>query len=168
VASVAGIDTGTLHYHFPSKQTLIQAVVDHVAEEFRAYRARSIGEPADAVEELRKEISALAARVRELPEQLLVTLELTVRASRDRTVAEGLARMQQEWTDSLTGLLNRGISQGLFRADLQLEAAAFTLRAQLEGMALVGMVTPERMEAVATDLFVQIKSWLLKPQPSSW
>jgi hypothetical protein len=37
-----------------------------------------------------------------------VSLELTVRASRDRTVAEILARMQQKWTDSPAGLLKRG------------------------------------------------------------
>src|SRR5215469_1973355 len=105
VAESAGIDTGTLHYHFPSKQALIQAVVDHLAEDFRANRAGKGTAPANAVEELRNEIFDLAARVRESPEQLLVTLELTLRASRDRTVAEILARMQQGWTDSLTGFL---------------------------------------------------------------
>jgi AcrR family transcriptional regulator len=164
VAAAAGIDTGTLHYHFPSKQALIQAVVDHLAEDFRATQAGRITMPANAVEELRNEIFGLAARVRESPEQLLVALELTVRASRDRIVAEILARMQQEWTDSLTGILNRGIEQGLFRADLQPEEAAFVLRAQLAGMALVGMAAPERIDAIATALFMQINSWLLKPQ----
>jgi AcrR family transcriptional regulator len=168
VAAAAGIDTGTLHYHFPSKQALIQAVVDHLAEDFRAARARSGTLPADALDELRNEILDVAARVRESPEQLLVILELTLRASRDGSVAEVLARMQQDWTDSLTGLLGRGIAQGVFRPDLQPEAAALALRAQLTGMALVAMAAPGRTEAIATALFMQMKSWLLKPQPDLW
>jgi len=163
VAAAGEIDTGTLHYHFPSKQALIEAVVDHLAEDFRAHRARSSTIRANAEEELRNEIFDLATRVRESPEQWFVTLELTVRASRDRAVAESLARMQQDWTDSLTELLKRGIAQGSFRADLQPEAAAFVLGAQLAGMALVGMAVPERIEAIATELFAQTKLWLLKP-----
>lgn len=35
VAAAAGIDNGTLHYHFPSKQALIRGVVDYLLEEFR-------------------------------------------------------------------------------------------------------------------------------------
>jgi len=163
VAEAAGIDSGTLHYHFPSKQALIQAVVDHWFDDFRANRAGRGTSPANAVEELRNEIFDVAARVRESPEQFIVTLELTVRASRDRAVAKILARMLQEWTDSITAFLKRGIEQGLFRADIQPEAAAFVLRAQAEGLALVGMSAPERVEAVASALFMQMKAWLSKP-----
>jgi AcrR family transcriptional regulator len=167
VAEAAGIDTGTLHYHFPSKQALIQAVVDHLAEDFRTNRAARATAPANALEELRNEIFDVVARVRESPEQLVVTLELTVRASRDRAVAKILARMQQGWTDSLTEFLKRGIEQGLFRADIQPKAAAFVLRAQVEGVALLGMAVPERVEAVASALFMQMKAWLSKPEPTS-
>ena len=163
VAEAAGIDTGTLHYHFPSKQALIQAVVDHLAEDFRANRAARATSPANAVEELRNEIFDVVARVRDSPEQFIVTQELTVRASRDRAVAKILARSLEGWTDSLTAFLKRGIEQGLFRADIQPEAAALVLRAQVEGVALFGMAAPERVEAVATALFTQIKAWLSKP-----
>ena len=33
VAAEAGIDNGTLHYHFPSKEALILGVVDYLMED---------------------------------------------------------------------------------------------------------------------------------------
>src|SRR5215471_7315739 len=92
VAEAAGIDTGTLHYHFPSKEALVQAVVEHLVNDFRAVRPESSAPPQNALDELRNEIFDLAPRVRESPEQLVVMLDLRVRASRDPVVAEILGR----------------------------------------------------------------------------
>src|SRR5262249_31645068 len=81
VADAAGIDPGTLHYHFPSKEALVQAVVEYLVGDFRALRPEPRATPGNAVEELRNEIFDLVPRVRESPEQLLVMLDLKVRAS---------------------------------------------------------------------------------------
>jgi AcrR family transcriptional regulator len=43
VAAEAGIDNGTLHYHFPSKDALIIGVVDYLIEDLRNNRAVSKG-----------------------------------------------------------------------------------------------------------------------------
>src|SRR5215472_16797597 len=94
VADGGGIDTGTLHYHFPSKEALVQAVVEHLVEDFRAIRPEPSAPPKNALEELRYEIFDLVPRVRESPEQLLVMLDLKVRASRDPAVAEILGRAE--------------------------------------------------------------------------
>jgi AcrR family transcriptional regulator len=95
IAAIAGIDTGTLHYHFPSKETLIQAVVDHLANSFQVNRAQSGAEPVSVLEELRNEILDAALRARESPDQIRVMFDLRVRASRDAAVAEILTRLDQ-------------------------------------------------------------------------
>ncbi len=164
VAEVAGIDTGTLHYHFPSKEALVQAVVEHLVEDFRANRVGTSARPANALEELRDEIFDVVSRVRESPEQLVVMLDLTVRASRDRAVAEILGRTEQDWIAILTGFLTRGVEQGVFRADMRPETEAILLRAQLIGLATVGLAAPLQAEAVAAALFAQSAAWLSKPQ----
>jgi len=97
VAEAAGIDTGTLHYHFPSKEALEQAVVEHLVQDFSANRIAAGTVPANALEELRNEIFDVALRIRQSPDQLLVMLDLTVRASRDPAVAEILKRMYEGW-----------------------------------------------------------------------
>ena len=35
VAAAANMDNGTLHYHFPSKEALIQGVVDHLVRDLK-------------------------------------------------------------------------------------------------------------------------------------
>lgn len=164
VAEVAGIDTGTLHYHFPSKEALEQAVVEHLANDFRANRATMGASPANAWDELRNEIFDVVLRVRQTPEQLLVTMDLTVRASRDPGVARIMAAMSGGWTAGLSEMLKRGIEQGLFRADLNPESGAVLLRAQLTGLGIVGLGAPERAEAAAHALVSQLEAaWLSKP-----
>jgi AcrR family transcriptional regulator len=164
VAHAAGIDTGTLHYHFPSKEALVQSVVEQLVDDFRAIRPEPGALPENALEELRNEIFDLVPRVRESPEQLLVMLDLKVRAARDPAVAEILARAEQEWINLLTGIISRGIEQGVFRADIHPETDAILLRAQLIGLSMVGLAAPEQAEAVATALFAQARAWLSKSQ----
>jgi len=163
VAEAAGIDTGTLHYHFPSKESLEQAVVEHLSEDFSANRIAAGKTPANALEELRNEIFDVALRVRQSPDQLLVMMDLTVRASRDPAVAEILRRMSDGWTWSISRMLKSGIEQGLFRADLDPEAVAPLLRAQLTGLGTMGLAQPDRVEAAANALYSQLKKWLSKP-----
>lgn len=160
VAIAAGIDTGTLHYHFPSKELLIQAVVDRLAEDFRRNRVARAAGPKNALEELRNEILDAATRIRKSPEQLRVFMELMVRASRDKAIAAILARMQGGWTAHLTALLARGIEQRLFRPEVNPKIAALTVRAQLLGMSVVGMGTPGRVPALADELFQEMQKWL--------
>src|SRR5215471_20273119 len=74
VAAAAGIDTGTLHYHFPSKEALVQAVVAHLLLDFHANRAERGVPPKNATEELRNEIFDVVSRLQESPDQLVVML----------------------------------------------------------------------------------------------
>jgi AcrR family transcriptional regulator len=163
VAAAAGIDTGTLHYHFPSKEALEQAVVEYLAEDFSTDRIAAGKVPANALEELHNEIFDAALRVRQSPDQLLVMLDLTVRASRDPAVAEILKRMYEGWTCSITRMLRAGIEQGLIRADINPETVTPLLRAQLIGLGVIGLAQPDRVEAVAAALYSQLETWLSKP-----
>src|SRR5215475_13929048 len=97
VAAAAGIDTGTLHYHFPSKESLIRAVVDHLAASFRVNRARSRTEPVDAFEEVRNEVLDAALRLQQSPDQIRVMFDLRVRGSRDEAVAAILRKLDEGW-----------------------------------------------------------------------
>jgi AcrR family transcriptional regulator len=160
-AIAAGIDTGTLHYHFHSKELLIQAVVDRLAEDFRRNRVVRPAATANALDELRNEIFDAAMRVRKSPEQLRVFMELMVRASRDKAVAAILAGMQASWTAHLAALITRGIEQRLFRPEINPEIAALVVRAQLLGMSVVGMGSPGRVQALAEELFAEMQKWLV-------
>jgi AcrR family transcriptional regulator len=163
VASAAGIDTGTLHYHFPSKEALIQAVVDHLVADFRVNRSEAGIEPTGALGELRAEIRDVALRVRQSPEQFRVLSDLRVRASRDQAIAEILTKRDHDFHQLLMGLLSRGIEQETFRPDIDLDLAALVLRTELAGLGLMGLTAPERIDEIASALCNQMEAWLLKP-----
>jgi AcrR family transcriptional regulator len=163
VAAAAGIDTGTLHYHFPSKEALVQAVVTHLVQDFNANRVAQGVPPKNALEELRNEIFDVVSRLQETPDQLVVMLDLTVRASRDPAVAEILKQIEQFWTAALAELFARGKEQGVFRANIHPETEARLLRAQLSGLAIVGLRAPQKAKELADALFAQLKTWLSKP-----
>ena len=80
VAAEAGIDNGTLHYHFPSKEALILGVVDYLMEDLRNNRA--VGKDAEptALDELRLEFEDIRLRLHRTPEQFIVLSDLAVRS----------------------------------------------------------------------------------------
>jgi AcrR family transcriptional regulator len=164
VAEAAATDTGTLHYHFPSKEHLIQAVVERLSQDFRANRLEKRNPPSNALKELRNEVFDVVSRVRESPQQLIVMLDFVVRSSRDKAIAEILGRTRQQWKDVLVGILNRGIQQGVFRQEVRAETAAGLLQAQLTGLAMAGLTTPLKVKDMAEALLEQLHAWLANPQ----
>ena len=162
VAEVAGIDTGTFHDHFPSKEALEQAVVEYLVNDFRANRAASGGSPVNALDELRSEVFDITLRIRQSPEQLLVMLDLSVRASRDPAVAQILGQMSEGWIGQLSGILTRGVEQGLFRPDIDIATTATLMRGELIGLGMTGLSQPGRVEAAAAALCSQLEMWLAR------
>jgi len=164
VADAASTDTGTLHYHFPSKELLVQAVVERLGEDFRANRAARAHAATNAFAELRNEVFDVVSRVHDSPQDLMVMMDFIVRASRDPAVAEILGRTRRAWKAELLGLFRRGIAQGVFRADVEPEIAASLLQAQLVGLALAGLADPLQAKSLAAALLAQLQAWLSKPQ----
>lgn len=162
VADAAGIDQGTLHYHFPSKEALIQAVVDQLIADFRANRAGQEEQAVGALAELRNEVRDVAIRVKETPEQFRVLMELRLRANRDPAIALILARLDQGFNQHLISLVSQGVEQGIFRPDVDLELAGLVLRNKLDGLGLAALVASNRVDEIATVVCSQMEAWLLR------
>jgi AcrR family transcriptional regulator len=162
VADAAGIDQGTLHYHYPSKEALIQAVIDQLVADFRANRAGQENETGNALVELRNEIRDVAIRVKETPEQFRVLMELRLRANRDPAIASILVRLDQGFNHHLTGLISQGVEQGVFRPDVDLELAGLVLRNKLDGLAVAALMTSNRVDEIASAVCSQMEAWLLR------
>ena len=167
VATQAGINNATLHYYFPTKEDLIRGVVDFMIEMFSASysyepAASEAPEPSDALVELRSELEDARHRFRDARDQLVVFTELLVRSLRDPAMAPIFQKLDQAWRGFLVDLIERGIRQGVFRAELDPAVTATLLMLQIKGFGyqMLGGTEPATADAVFDQLVLQVESWL--------
>lgn len=171
VADRVGINIATLHYYFPTKEALIQGVVQHLMQELKTSRVPA-GEAQGALDLLRSEFDDIKIRLREAPEQLVVLTELSVRAWRDPEIAQILKYLDRGWHSHLVSIIKAGIEEGAFRSDLDFEATASALMSQLRGIGYQSKLNCESLELLVEEIRKQIESWILadgrpSPKPDS-
>jgi len=163
VAAEAGINHATLLYYFPTKEALIQGVVDFLLQEFQI---RRVPRPAEAaltpLTELRLEFDDLRYRFREMPEMMAVLGELFGRARRDPALAGILQQLDDGWRGYLLSILERGVQTGVFRSDLDLVTTATAIMVQLKGAGFQALAQPDPtgVNRVITLMCAQIEHWL--------
>src|SRR5437588_8000441 len=101
VAAEVGVNIATLHYYFPSKESLIRGVVEHAMERFRSTLAPH-GSPAD---QLRNHLRAVRKLLQAEPELGTVMGELALRSARDPAIAAILRETDDAWHKTMRGFL---------------------------------------------------------------
>lgn len=159
VAKRVGINIATLHYYFPSKETLISGVVEHLLQILRQPEV-SIPASATALERLRAEFADISVRVTKSPEQLKVLTELAVRAWRDPSIARILSYLDAAWQGHLESILQDGIKEKSFRHDLDVKATAAAMMSQLRGLGYQKSLRSSSLKKVVTLISLQIENWV--------
>ena len=154
VAADVGINIGTLHYYFPSKEALIRAVVHHCIGKFAATLA-SEGSPA---EQLQAHLEGIRYLLKTDQQQWAVLSEVSLRAARDETIAELMRESQNHWFEFLRGLVARGVASGSLEPGLHPEGVAATLIAAIGGVCMptLRVMQPQRID----QTFDQLERWL--------
>jgi AcrR family transcriptional regulator len=171
VAARAGINNATLCYHFPSKEALIQAVTEHLMERLRTPQGGSEqGSPANALEELRQMFAGTRRRLKEDSSFFVVITELALRAKRDPAINSIGEQRDSFWAQRVTGILERGVAQGVFRRDLDVVSTALALMTQIKGIAHHAAMRerqPEEIDAIVSMVAAQVEHWLICPELQS-
>lgn len=155
VAARAGMHHATLLHYFPTKEALIQGVIE-------AFVSRLDRVPADAQElsprdALHAHFKLVLEQMRTAPQQFTVINELLVRASRDEKLHKVLADTDMAWRTFLVPLLARGAAEGAFRQDLEPEATATVITSTFKGFAFELTLTPE----LARKTMDQLERWII-------
>jgi AcrR family transcriptional regulator len=154
VATDAGITVATLHYYFPTKESLIRAVVLHGLQRFAVALPRG-GSPA---QQLRTHLVTVREILKTDQQLTRVLSEVALRAYRDQAMAEVFDASDSRWNWVLREILQQGVAAGDFAADLNVAGAAAVIVATIRGVSL-----PSRAETRAAridETFGQLERWL--------
>jgi AcrR family transcriptional regulator len=152
VADLVGVNIATLHYYFPTKESLIRGVLDQAMIRFRSTLTPH-GSPAD---QLRNHLRAVRKLLIEEPDLKAVMAELALRSARDRSIAAIMAEMYDSWHRAMRGLLRRAVKEGGLRPELDTDGVAALIVATLTASTL-----PTLSGAPRTDQALrQLERWL--------
>jgi len=162
VAVKVGINSATLHYYFPTKETLLQGVVQHLIEELKNPLVSQPRQPASALDRLRLEFRDVSARIRQVPDQLLVLNELAIRSWRDPAIARILLHLDERWREHLVSILKQGIEEETFRPDLNVTATANAIMTHLRGLGLHVNIDANQLDRLVRQIARQTEHWVLR------
>jgi AcrR family transcriptional regulator len=152
VASEVGVNIATLHYYFPTKESLIRAVLDHAMSRFRT-TLEAHGSPRS---QLRNHLRAVRALMVDEPELGVVMAELALRSVRDDSIRSIMSEMYDAWHTSMRGMLRRAVKEGGLRRELDSDAVAALILATLSSMTLPVMLDANRADRALR----QLERWL--------
>ena len=152
VAGEAGVNIATLHYYFPTKEKLIEGVVEHAMERFRTTLAPH-GSPSD---QLRNHLQSVKRLVQEEPQLGIVMGELTLRSARDPGIARIMLETNEGWHRTVRGLLRRAVKEGNLRPEMDSDEVAAMVVATLRNLTLPVASTGARGDQALR----QLERWL--------
>ena len=130
VAGEAGVNIATLHYYFPTKEKLIEGVVEHAMERFRTTLAPH-GSPSD---QLRNHLRSVKRLVQE----------------------EIMRETNEGWHRTVRSLLRRAVKEGNLRPEMDSDEVAAMVVATLRNLTLPVASTGARGDQALR----QLERWL--------
>jgi AcrR family transcriptional regulator len=133
IAERVGINVATLHYHVPTKETLIELVADSLIDIFKGQTIARPRSHLSATERMELEFVDFREIALERPEVMLVFSELIERGRRDERIAAAILPMKRRWRQTISELLTEGVRDGAYRPDLDPDAFALIMMASFIG-----------------------------------
>ncbi len=157
------IAKGTIYHYFKSKEALLEAVVEDIADENRQNMQKLIEAPGNALEKMKRLVDA--GRIAEDNRHIMQTLHHPGNeAIHTRLLASIITKQAPLYAD----LILQGCQEGLFKTDLALECAEFILSA-VQFLTDTG-IYPWSQEALArrTQAFPKLIEQLLQADQGSF
>jgi AcrR family transcriptional regulator len=152
IAERVGINIATLHYHVPTKEALIGLVAESLRADFIQHGIDRPRAHLSVLERMDLEFVDFRETAIEKPEIMLVYSELIERSRRDKIVAGAVLPMKDYWKQMLRELLTEGVTEGVYRKDLDAEAFAHLLMSTFIGFCRSPNKTPEALERLVAEL----------------
>jgi AcrR family transcriptional regulator len=166
IATEAGVSAGLVHYHFDSRDALLEEAIEHSYERAGDLRLAALDEArATAAQRLRAMIDQCLPSDRPLREDWVLWAELWLRGARDPALRPVAARLYARLHEWFAETLADGIAAGELR-EFDVERMTDRLLALIDGYGIRVLTEDPRMPlqraraeiwaAVAADLGVSV------------
>ncbi|WP_411120063.1 TetR/AcrR family transcriptional regulator [Streptomyces sp. 058-1L] len=133
VASALGVSSGLVHYHFATKEQLVEESFSHAARrEIEALRA-TVGRPASAVTRLKALLRLYSPTGQSVGWRLWI--DGWSAGMRDKGLQDVMQAMDEEWKAAFGRLIQEGVEHGEFQCADPREAA-WRITLFLDGLAV--------------------------------
>jgi AcrR family transcriptional regulator len=152
VAAGVGINPATMYYYFPTKEALIDGVIDYVYERMEVLMEETPGTPK---EQLHTHLARLSRKMRDDPGLFAVFSEIQLRCGRFSS-SDKFIEYETAWRKKVETLLFMGIRQGFWPNYLDPEQVASTIILLMEG---AGMRASNSTRTIENSI-AQLERWL--------
>lgn len=155
VADASGVTGATLHYYFPSKQDLVEAVANHLANRYANERAPYTNPTElapNALGQLRRQFADVEFYALHRPELLTVSREFLLRATRDPAVARVIKPLNEYWRGDFEKILRIGLQEKVFKHDLDPPATSAIIVGALWGANSLFQSTSEELRKLFSEI----------------
>ena len=161
IADRVGINIATLHYHVPTKEALIELVAESLRNDFVQQSVERPRAHLSAEQRLDLEFVDVHEMTLVKPDTMLVFSELLERGRRDETIAAAVRPMKHYWRQLIVDLLTQGVTDGVYRADIDPEAMAMLMISSFVGFCR----NPDRDQSRFDRMVGEIKRAIRNPAP---
>jgi AcrR family transcriptional regulator len=171
IAASVGINSATLHHYFETKQDLIDAIAERLAQRLQTERAPWTGQEASAdVDPFARQFEDLVFYQAEAPDLLAVYREFVARAPRDAAIRALVDKLHAHWKASIMAALSQAQAQSVLRADIDLDAAAGLVLSAAWGLVAQIFVSTTELRAAAEQLRLLMRpaAKQTRPIPKRW
>ena len=157
IARACGTSTGTVHYHFPTKDDALRAALVFYADRFHARLEEEFKTADSTVEKLRRLIEVQLTTTEEDADEWSVWVQSWNEAILDPTLREGQRGVYARWREIVVDLLRTCQAEGMAEgADAEALADRFT--SMVDGLAIqvlagTGDMDAARMRELLLDAF---------------
>ena len=152
IADKVGINVATLHYHVPTKEALIALVADSLRRDFIQHSIDRPREHLSARERMDLEFVDFRETALVTPEIMLVFSELIERGRRDKVIEAAIMPMKRHWRQMLVDLLTEGVSDGVYRPDMDPQAFAGVLMSAFIGFCRAPNKSSDALDRLVAEL----------------
>jgi AcrR family transcriptional regulator len=162
IAKEAGMSKGALHYHYPTKEALIHAVLETACNVVQARTVRAWSPPDNPFQALRKALAELWATRAERTDEALVVADLLALSLYDESLRPKLAEFYELGAQQIREYLEENlISMGL-QPRIPLDLLPRIVIGLLDGLVMQAFVDPDAfspdevvdaIQTIATSIF---------------